>query len=357
MTRDRAPARHRPALQGQPDARQGGRERQARVRRRHQLHRVQLPDPAGAPTSSSCTAATAARCRPAAATSGATSPRAWTCSARSRGSARTPSRPRWSRRPTAPSSARPSPARSGSTPSSTSPYAFYQFWINADDADVPGYLRLFSMKDRERARRSSRPRPVSARPPDSAQRELAAELTTLVHGERAGTGGRGGQPRPVRPGRAGRASTRRRWRPRSRRRPTPPAGPGATRHRPSRRDRAHQRSRRGPPGRRGGRRLRQQRARAGRATRSRTRPRSCTADGWCCDAAKRAVAGVRRGVRLNGFDPRRTPYVVSARCSGQGGTDTRGGRSREQVPGHSRRPLRRPSRGVRGPGLTRVGEI
>src|SRR5262249_8000732 len=28
----------------------------------------------------------------------------------------------------------------------TSAYAFYQFWVNADDADVPAYLRLFSMR-------------------------------------------------------------------------------------------------------------------------------------------------------------------------------------------------------------------
>ena len=41
-------------FRGQPDARQGGRERPAGVRGRHQLHRVQLPDPAGASTSSSC---------------------------------------------------------------------------------------------------------------------------------------------------------------------------------------------------------------------------------------------------------------------------------------------------------------
>ena len=31
----------------------------------------------------------------------------------------------------------------------TSPYAFYQFWINADDRDVVDYLRYFSFKPRE----------------------------------------------------------------------------------------------------------------------------------------------------------------------------------------------------------------
>ena len=34
-------------------------------------------------------------------------------------------------------------------PAMTSPYAFYQFWINADDRDVSRYLRYFSFKTRE----------------------------------------------------------------------------------------------------------------------------------------------------------------------------------------------------------------
>ena len=33
-------------------------------------------------------------------------------------------------------------------PSLTSPYAFYQFWLNTDDRDVPGYLRMFSFRSR-----------------------------------------------------------------------------------------------------------------------------------------------------------------------------------------------------------------
>ncbi len=44
---DRLPARPRQALPGQPDAGQGGGVGAAELRRRHQLHRVQLPDPAG----------------------------------------------------------------------------------------------------------------------------------------------------------------------------------------------------------------------------------------------------------------------------------------------------------------------
>ncbi len=34
-------------------------------------------------------------------------------------------------------------------PDLMSPYAFYQFWLNTDDADVAGYLRTFTFRDRE----------------------------------------------------------------------------------------------------------------------------------------------------------------------------------------------------------------
>ena len=47
MSAHRLPARHRQALPGQPDARQGGGPRPAGLASGHQLHRVQLPDPAG----------------------------------------------------------------------------------------------------------------------------------------------------------------------------------------------------------------------------------------------------------------------------------------------------------------------
>ncbi len=69
-------------------------------------------------------------------------------------------------------------------PELTSPYAFYQFWINADDRDVVRWLKVFSFKSREEitelaAATEERP---GAR---EAQRALAAELTSLVHGEPA----------------------------------------------------------------------------------------------------------------------------------------------------------------------------
>jgi tyrosyl-tRNA synthetase len=67
-------------------------------------------------------------------------------------------------------------------PELTSPYAFYQFWLNADDRDIAGYLRVFSFRSREEIEQLERA--VSERPAArEAQRALAEELTTLVHGE------------------------------------------------------------------------------------------------------------------------------------------------------------------------------
>ncbi|WP_020517435.1 tyrosine--tRNA ligase [Paractinoplanes globisporus] len=66
-------------------------------------------------------------------------------------------------------------------PAMTSPYAFYQFWINADDRDVNQYLRYFSFKTREELEELEK---ATADRPQArlAQRALAEEITTLVHG-------------------------------------------------------------------------------------------------------------------------------------------------------------------------------
>ncbi|MFI9640820.1 tyrosine--tRNA ligase [Micromonospora sp. NPDC051925] len=66
-------------------------------------------------------------------------------------------------------------------PELTSPYAFYQFWVNADDRDVTRYLRYFSFRSREELEaleKETAERPAAR----LAQRALAEELTTLVHG-------------------------------------------------------------------------------------------------------------------------------------------------------------------------------
>ena len=62
-----------------------------------------------------------------------------------------------------------------------SPFAFYQFWLNVADAEVPGLLRVFSFKSREEVEaleREGKERPAAR----VGQRALAEELTTLVHG-------------------------------------------------------------------------------------------------------------------------------------------------------------------------------
>jgi tyrosyl-tRNA synthetase len=64
----------------------------------------------------------------------------------------------------------------------TSPYAFYQFWVNVDDADVIRYLKYFSFRSHDELialEEATASRPAAR----EAQRALAAELTSLVHGE------------------------------------------------------------------------------------------------------------------------------------------------------------------------------
>jgi tyrosyl-tRNA synthetase len=67
-------------------------------------------------------------------------------------------------------------------PSMTSPYAFYQFWVNADDRDISSYLRYFSFRSREEIEELEQ---ATADKPQArlAQRALAFEVTALVHGE------------------------------------------------------------------------------------------------------------------------------------------------------------------------------
>ena len=63
----------------------------------------------------------------------------------------------------------------------TSPYAFFQFWLNADDRDVPMQLRTYSFRGRDEIRDLLEQ--LVERPQDrAAQRALAVELTELVHG-------------------------------------------------------------------------------------------------------------------------------------------------------------------------------
>ncbi|MFM8320584.1 MAG: tyrosine--tRNA ligase, partial [Chloroflexota bacterium] len=66
----------------------------------------------------------------------------------------------------------------------TSPYAFYQFWLNTDDRDVVKYLKLFTFLDQPVVMELEAA--VSERPEQrQAQRRLAREMTALVHGPSA----------------------------------------------------------------------------------------------------------------------------------------------------------------------------
>ncbi|MDQ3515884.1 MAG: tyrosine--tRNA ligase [Gemmatimonadota bacterium] len=63
----------------------------------------------------------------------------------------------------------------------TSPYQFYQFWINTDDREVGSYLRMFTLLSRPEIEQLEAE--LKAHPEKrEAQRALAAEVTTRVHG-------------------------------------------------------------------------------------------------------------------------------------------------------------------------------
>ncbi|GAB3648239.1 tyrosine--tRNA ligase [Corynebacterium nasicanis] len=69
-------------------------------------------------------------------------------------------------------------------PEMTSPYTWYQYFINASDADVIRYLRWFTFLSAEEL--AELETEVAERPfKREAQRRLAREMTNLVHGEEA----------------------------------------------------------------------------------------------------------------------------------------------------------------------------
>jgi tyrosyl-tRNA synthetase len=67
-------------------------------------------------------------------------------------------------------------------PNLTSPYRFYQFWINTDDSDVVKYLKFFTMLDQQSI--AELEHSVADSPEKrEAQKRLAEEVTRRVHGE------------------------------------------------------------------------------------------------------------------------------------------------------------------------------
>jgi tyrosyl-tRNA synthetase len=67
------------------------------------------------------------------------------------------------------------------SPDLMSPYAFYQFWLNVEDSEVPGLLKVFTFLSRAEIEELER---LTADQPKAraGQRALAENITTLVHG-------------------------------------------------------------------------------------------------------------------------------------------------------------------------------
>ena len=69
-------------------------------------------------------------------------------------------------------------------PQRTSPYRFYQFWLNSDDADVINYMQYFTWLTQSEI--AEYQHLVDERPEQrEAQRRLAQDLTRMIHGETA----------------------------------------------------------------------------------------------------------------------------------------------------------------------------
>ncbi|QWH63005.1 tyrosine--tRNA ligase [Bacillus mycoides] len=69
-------------------------------------------------------------------------------------------------------------------PEKTTPYEFYQFWINTDDRDVVKYLKYFTFLSHEEILELEK-QVTEAPEKRAAQKSLGSEMTKLVHGEEA----------------------------------------------------------------------------------------------------------------------------------------------------------------------------
>ena len=65
-------------------------------------------------------------------------------------------------------------------PKMTSPYKFFQFWINADDRDMPKFYRYFSLRSQDEIETLEKSLNEN---PNELKRVLAEELTRRIHGE------------------------------------------------------------------------------------------------------------------------------------------------------------------------------
>lgn len=69
-------------------------------------------------------------------------------------------------------------------PSKTSPFKFYQFWLNVDDEGVEDYLKIYTLLSKSDIEKIMREFKAN-RGGRVAQKTLALEVTKLVHGEKA----------------------------------------------------------------------------------------------------------------------------------------------------------------------------
>lgn len=69
-------------------------------------------------------------------------------------------------------------------PEKTSPYQFYQFWLNTSDADAPNYIRIFTLKSKEEIEQIEREH-AEAPHLRALQKAIAEDITIRVHGGEA----------------------------------------------------------------------------------------------------------------------------------------------------------------------------
>ena len=81
-----------------------------------------------------------------------------------------------------------------------SPYDYWQFWRNTEDADVGRFLRLFTDLPLDEIARLEE---LGGAEINEAKKVLATEATALAHGRRGGRGGGGNRAAGLRGGRGG----------------------------------------------------------------------------------------------------------------------------------------------------------
>jgi len=68
-------------------------------------------------------------------------------------------------------------------PEKTSPYGFYQFWLNVSDEDARKYIRIFTLLNQETIEQLEKEH-LEAPHMRILQKEIAKEVTTMIHGEK-----------------------------------------------------------------------------------------------------------------------------------------------------------------------------